>query len=222
MLPDRLEAGEIDALIAPADPPKFKRNHPFIRPLIPDAREAEAAYFKRTGVFPILHLLVVRNDVYEKHPWVASSLLRAFADAKKAVYSDLGETLEGLRYTLPWLDGHVDKVRDVMGEDFWPYGVSRNRATLETYLRYLKHQGLIQRTPAVEELFAPTRWRRERDMTRSITQSIGIAAPLGAVWSFVATRATCTSGPSASRPRSRRRSATRTASRRPAASSSCT
>ena len=153
-LPDRLEAGEIDALIAPRIPAKF-RAHPHVRPMFPDARAVELEYFKKTGVFPILHLVVIKESIYREHPWVASSLMRAFNEAKDVCYKDLAETLEGTKYTVPWLDSHLTDVRAQLGEDFWPYGVKRNRAALETYGRYLHQQHFVERPVAAEELFAP-------------------------------------------------------------------
>ena len=154
MLPDRLEAGEIDALIHPRIPDKF-RNHDFIKPMFPNARQLEVEYFQKTGVFPILHLVVIKRELYEKHPWVASSLMRAFVQARDICYRDLAETLEGIRYTVPWLDAHVQDVRQQLGgADFWPYGLKRNRQTLEMYVRYMQQQHFIEGPIAVEELFA--------------------------------------------------------------------
>ena len=154
LLPDRLEVGEFDALIHPRIPDKF-RNHDFVKPMFPNARQLEIDYFSKTGVFPILHLLVIKQEVYEKHPWVASSLLRAFVQARDVCYRDLNETLEGNRYTVPWLDAHVQDVRKQLGgADFWPYGLKRNRSALETYVRYMQQQHLIERPIAAEELFA--------------------------------------------------------------------
>jgi 4,5-dihydroxyphthalate decarboxylase len=154
LLPDRLEAGEFDALIHPRIPDKF-RNHDFIKPMFPNSRQVELEYFRKTGVFPILHLVVIKREVYEKHPWVASSLLRAFVQARDICYRDLAETLEGTKYTLPWLDSHVQDVRQQLGDaDFWPYGLNRNRRTLEAYMRYLEQQYFIEHGIPVEELFA--------------------------------------------------------------------
>jgi len=154
LLPDRLEGGEFDALIHPRIPDKF-RNHDFIKPMFPNARQLEIDYFARTGIFPILHLVVIKREVYANHPWVASSLLRAFVKARDICYRDLNETLEGSRYTVPWLDAHLEEVRNQLGgPDFWPYGLKRNRMALETYIRYLQQQHLIGRALGAEELFA--------------------------------------------------------------------
>jgi 4,5-dihydroxyphthalate decarboxylase len=154
-LVDRLEAGEIDALIAPRVPPSYGKPGSPIRRLFTDSKPLEIEFFRRTGIFPILHLVVIRNDVYQKHPWVASSLFRAFVRARDRCYLDTSETLEGLRYTVPWLDSAMDEVRAVMGRDHWPYGVARNRHVLETYIGYLKDQHLLTRSITPEELFAP-------------------------------------------------------------------
>lgn len=154
MLPDRLEAGEIDALIHPRIPDKF-RNHEFIKPMFPDSRRTEIEYFNKTGVFPILHQVVIKQEIYQKHPWVASSLLRAFTQARDICYRDLSETLEGIRYTVPWLDSHVHDVRQQLGgADYWPYGLKKNRKTLEAYVHYMHQQHFIEKPIAVEELFA--------------------------------------------------------------------
>lgn len=153
-LPDRLEAGEIDALIHPRIPEKF-RAHPHIKPMFADSRAVELEYFHKTGVFPILHLVVIKESIYHDHQWVASSLLRAFQQAKEICYRDLAETLEGVRYTIPWLDSHLSEVRQQLGADFWPYGLKRNRQTLDTYIRYLHQQHFLSNPIPAEELFAP-------------------------------------------------------------------
>jgi 4,5-dihydroxyphthalate decarboxylase len=155
MLADRLEDGEIDALIGPTVPPKFRGGHPHVRRLFPNPREVEREYFHRTRIFPILHTVVIKEAVYDKHPWVASSLYRAFVQAKETCYRDLSDTMERLRYTVPWLDFHVEDLWRTMGQDFWPYGLKSNRHVLETYIQYLYEQHLLDRRPAVEELFAP-------------------------------------------------------------------
>ncbi len=154
MLPDRLEDGEIDALIAPTIPPKFRGDHPHVRRLFPDPKAVELEYYQRTRIFPILHLVVIKQEIYDKHPWVASSLYRAFVQAKEICYRDLSDTLERLRYTVPWLDTHVEELWKIMGQDFWPYGLKANQHVLETYVQYLSEQHLIGRKPAFEELFA--------------------------------------------------------------------
>lgn len=153
-LADRLEDGEIDALIAPRVPPKFRMGHPHVRRLFPTPKAVELEYYKRTKIFPILHLVVIKASIYEEHPWVASSLYRAFLKAKELCYQDLSDTMEGLRYTVPWLDVYMEEIWELMGQDFWPYGLKANRHVLETYMQYLYEQSLIDRIISLEELFA--------------------------------------------------------------------
>lgn len=154
MLPDRLTDGEIDALILPRVPPQFRMGHPRITRLFPNYKDVEFDYFKRTKIFPILHTVVVKEKIYEQHPWVASSLFRAFVEAKEICYRDLSETMEGGRYTVPWLESYVEEIWKTMGKDFWPYGLQANHHALETYIRYLYEQHLIERPIPIEELFA--------------------------------------------------------------------
>ena len=149
-----LESGELDAIISPNMPVAFTKDPSPIRRLFPNYREAEREYFVRTGIFPIMHTVVLRRDVYEQHPWAAHSLYLAFAEAKRRAYEQLVET-DALKVTLPWVLAELEETRRVMGHDFWPYGLTRNRPALEALPQYLYEQGLADRVPAVEELFAP-------------------------------------------------------------------
>jgi len=101
-----------------------------------------------------MHAVVVRRPIYEKHPWVAMSLFKAFARAQKETYDDLYVTA-ALKAMLPWLTRHVEDARALMGDDYWPYGFERNREALATFLRYHHEQGLSKRRLEPEELFAP-------------------------------------------------------------------
>jgi 4,5-dihydroxyphthalate decarboxylase len=114
----------------------------------------ERDYFRRTGIFPIMHVVVIRRDVYERDRWVAQSLYKAFSAAQRESYADLSETA-ALKTMLPWLTAHVEEARREMGDDFWPYGLDRNRHTLATFLRYSHEQGLAAQRLTPEELFAP-------------------------------------------------------------------
>jgi len=113
----------------------------------------EKAYFRRTGIFPIMHALGVRRDMHERHPWLAASLAKAFEQAKQVSQQDLFE-VTALKIGLPWIVSNAQAAREVMGADVWPYGVEANRKTLETMTRYSFEQGLAVRKLAVEELFA--------------------------------------------------------------------
>jgi len=150
-LPDRtllemLAKGELDAVISARalDAPR----------LFEDYRAAETEYWKKTRIFPIMHVLVLRRDVYERDRWIAMNLYQAFAEAKRASLARVSEF--GLSHLpLPWVPDHVRQWREIAGEDFWPYGVAPNRPTLEAFLQYGFEQGVCQRRLAVEELFAP-------------------------------------------------------------------
>jgi 4,5-dihydroxyphthalate decarboxylase len=150
-LPDRtlldlLARGELDAVISARalDAPR----------LFEDYRAAEAAYWKKTRIFPIMHVLVLRREVYERDRWIAMNLLKAFEEAKRASLARVSEF--GLSHLpLPWVPDHVRQWREVAGEDFWPYGVAPNRPTLEAFLQYGFEQGVCRRRLSVEELFAP-------------------------------------------------------------------
>jgi 4,5-dihydroxyphthalate decarboxylase len=158
--PDRslsamLEEGELDALFAVHIPSPFRRGSPRIRRLFPNFREVERNYYQRTRIFPIMHTVVIRDDVYRAHPWVAPRLYQAFCEARALAVDELYDT-DALRLALPWLIDHVEEYRQVFGKDWWPYGVEPNRPTLEAIARYVVEQGLASRVVPPEELFAPT------------------------------------------------------------------
>jgi 4,5-dihydroxyphthalate decarboxylase len=148
-----LAAGEIDALYTARAPSSF-RDGANVRRLFDDYEPIERDYFARTGIFPIMHTVVIRRDVYERHRWVAQSLYKAFVAAQRQTYQDLLETA-ALKVMLPWLTAHVERTRRDMGDDFWPYGLTRNHATLATFLRYSHEQGLAKARLDPEQLFAP-------------------------------------------------------------------
>ncbi len=125
-----------------------------MRRLFEDYVDVERAYFRRTRIFPIMHTIVIRRDVYRANPWVAQSLLKAFVEAKRRVYENLSTT-HALTTMLPWQVAQVEEARREMGEDWWPYGLEPNRHVLETFLRYHHEQGLSKRRLRAEELFAP-------------------------------------------------------------------
>jgi 4,5-dihydroxyphthalate decarboxylase len=157
--PDRtlsamLAAGEIDALYTARAPSSFRDGSGKVRRLFEDFPLVEREYFRRTRIFPIMHTVVIRRDVYARHRWVAQSLAKAFAAAQRAAYEDLAHTA-ALKTMLPWLTAYVEETRREMGDDFWPYGLSKNRDALATFLRYSHEQGLSRRRLEPEELFAP-------------------------------------------------------------------
>ncbi|MEN3269585.1 ABC transporter substrate-binding protein [Pseudonocardia sp.] len=153
-LSEMLVTGEIDALYAPRTPRPLLEGRPEVRRLFPDPRAVEEQYAAETGIFPIMHVVVLRRDVYEARPWIARSLFSAFEQAKAVTEDRMGETAAN-RYMLPWLYDEVERTRRVLGPDFWPYGLEPNHTTLEVFLRYAHEQGLTHRRLAPDELFVP-------------------------------------------------------------------
>ncbi len=153
-LSQMLDSGELDALLTARVPSCFTRGSSNVARLFEDYRNVEEKYYQKTGIFPIMHTIVIRNDVYKENPWVAMNLYKAFCQAKEMVLNSYKETA-ALHVTLPWLNEEVARTRRLMGEDWWPYGVEKNRKTLETFLRYHYEQGLSARPMTVDELFSP-------------------------------------------------------------------
>ncbi|NBE50567.1 ABC transporter substrate-binding protein [Streptomyces boluensis] len=149
-LADMLLDGEIDALYSARMPLPFAQADSRITRLFPDPRQVEEKYFADTGIFPIMHVVALRRDVYDARPWLARSLYKAFEESRALALRRIGET-NALRYSLPWLYEEVERTRSVMGMDFWPYGAAANDITLRTLLRYMHEQGLT------EDLFTPER-----------------------------------------------------------------
>ncbi len=153
-LSSMLAGGDIDALYTARMPSCFRRGEGQVKRLFEDFNPIERDYFRRTHIFPIMHTVVMRRDVYERNPWVAQSLFKAFCAAQQETYDDLNETA-ALKAMLPWLPAHIEETRREMGDDFWPYGFQRNRDTLATFLRYSYEQGLSKQLLEPERLFAP-------------------------------------------------------------------
>ncbi len=151
---DLLEAGEIHAIIGSNLPRALKHNPDVVR-LFPDFRAREKDYFRRTRIFPIMHLVVIRNEIYERHPFVATSLYNAFCAAKDLARKKMRYS-GTLRYMLPWLPADVEEIDELFGGDCWPYGVEPNRPTLEALVSYMAEQGLIPEPIPIEKLFVPT------------------------------------------------------------------
>lgn len=148
-----LADGGIDALYSPRVPSSFRPGGP-VRRLFDDPVAAEKEYFAATGIFPIMHVVVVRRDVYEQYPWVAQSLTKALHLAKQQAMANLYDS-SALRFTLPWLIPAVEEARALLGADYWSYGLAANEGTLATFLRYHHEQGLSRRRYEPKELFAP-------------------------------------------------------------------
>ena len=153
-LSQMLLSGEIDALYTARRPSSFRTGGGRVKRLFENYVDVERAYFRSSGIFPIMHVVAIRRDVYEANRWVAQSLYKAFVEAQRRTYADLQDTA-ALKAMLPWLTAHVEDARREMGDDFWPYGLDRNRQTLATFLRYHHEQGLSKRLLSADELFAP-------------------------------------------------------------------
>jgi 4,5-dihydroxyphthalate decarboxylase len=151
-LSQHLDNGRIDGLISALAPSCLGRN-PSVRRLFPDYRAVEEAYFERTRMFPIMHLVGIRRSLLERHPWLAVNTYVAYLKAKEICYRQL-ETIGHLFTTLPWPVEELSRARGLMGEDFWSYGVEANRRELAAVSRYAFEQGIIDRQLAVEDLFA--------------------------------------------------------------------
>ncbi len=153
-LEQMLAAGELDALLSLYIPKLFLEGSPAIARLFPAYKAAEQDYYRRTGIFPIMHTVVLREDVHRAHPWAARSIYRAFVAARDLAVDGLYDT-DALRVALPWLIDHVEEAWRVLGRDFWAYGLEPNRPTFEAIGRYVQEQGLSPRVVGADELFAP-------------------------------------------------------------------
>jgi 4,5-dihydroxyphthalate decarboxylase len=150
-----LRDGELDAIFTARPPSSFLRGEPHITRLFPDTRAAEMGYFKKTGLFPIMHLVGIRKTLLAQYPWLATSVYKAFCEAKALAMFDLCD-VNALIVTLPFLEAETRETMAVMGNDFWRYGVHENKREIEALTGYAFEQGLIDRKPALDELFAPS------------------------------------------------------------------
>jgi 4,5-dihydroxyphthalate decarboxylase len=153
-LSDMLAAGELDGVVTARAPACFTAGAPDIARLFPDFRAAEEDYYRKTQMFPIMHLLAIRKTLVEAHPWLAMSVVKAFYEAKQIAMAEMHE-IAVLAVMLPWLSDEFRRAQAVMGADVWRYGVAENRKELDAMLRYSVEQGLSGRRVELEELFAP-------------------------------------------------------------------
>jgi 4,5-dihydroxyphthalate decarboxylase len=149
-----LEAGEIDALYAPRAPSTLHNGSGKVSRLFPDYHSVEREYYLKTKIFPPMHVIAIRREVYDKNRWVAQSLYKAFVLAQREVYEDMHQAA-ALKFMLPWLIPHVEETERLLGRDFWPYGYEPNVHPLRTFLRYSYEQGLSKRQLEPKDLFAP-------------------------------------------------------------------
>ncbi|MDC0033137.1 ABC transporter substrate-binding protein [Alphaproteobacteria bacterium] len=155
--------GELDAIVTARAPSSYNEKHPNVARLFEDYKAEEISYYKRTGIYPPMHCVAIRREVYERNRWIAQSLYKAFLAAKE--YSSIAHMFDGhLRYALPFLHAAVDEHHQIFGDDDpWKYGVEENRHTLETLVSYSHEQGLIPRAYDLSELFAEEIWATSRN-----------------------------------------------------------
>ncbi|MGI9586410.1 MAG: ABC transporter substrate-binding protein, partial [Acidimicrobiia bacterium] len=152
---DLLVDDEVDALFHAAEPEAFVAGNPLVARLFTDSRGAERAYYAKTGVFPIMHAVAIRSDIAEANPWLPEAVFRAYTAAKQQALHRL-RTMGWAMISLPWLAQEEEATRDLMGDNFWSYGLEANRGTLDSLLEYSHEQGLMDRIPSPEELFHPS------------------------------------------------------------------
>ena len=149
-----LDRGEIDGFIGPRPPSRSALRNPAIGWLFDDPTAAAKDYYRRTGVFPIMHIVGIRKELADRHPWLPAAVLKAFTQSKAAALELLADT-SATKVTLPFVEEQLKAARETMGEDYWSYGVAAARRTLETFVRHHHAQGLSPRQVPVEELFHP-------------------------------------------------------------------
>jgi 4,5-dihydroxyphthalate decarboxylase len=150
-----LRDGELDALFTARGPSSFLRGEPHIKRLFANTREAERAYYEKTRMFPIMHLVGIRKELVKKYPWLPSSVYKAFCEAKALAMIDLLD-VNALMVTHPWLIAETEETMAIMGKDFWSYGIHENMREITALAQYAHEQGLIDRKVTVEELFHPS------------------------------------------------------------------
>lgn len=159
-VPDRsltelLLAGDVDAIICARPPRLFEEGDTRIRRLFQDFRPVEEAYWRETGIFPIMHTVALQREAFDRHPWIGPNLFRAFEEAKR---NSLRRALDGniCRFPIPWCFDYAERSRTIFGEDFWPYGIERNRVAIEAFALACYEQGVAHRLMTVDELFPPS------------------------------------------------------------------
>ncbi len=150
---DLLVDRDVDALFHAAEPRAFIERHPKVARLFPDARQTERNYYAKTGIFPIMHAVAIRNVLVEKHAWLPKAIFQAYSESKAMAYTEM--TRKWYLRTMPWFAQELESTRQLMGVDFFPYGIERNRKAVQALLRYTHDQGLAKRRLDVEDIFHP-------------------------------------------------------------------
>jgi 4,5-dihydroxyphthalate decarboxylase len=147
-----LLGGELEGALYPEILPSIRNGSPKVGLLFPNPKEAEIDYFRRSGHFPIMHTVVIKNEILEKAPWVGISILRAFQKTKEICYERMRDPRN---FALVWMKEHLQEQEALFGPDPWPYNLEDNRSNLEAIVRYEYEQGIIKKKPEIEELFFP-------------------------------------------------------------------
>jgi len=155
--------GEVDALFHAAEPKAYIEGNPIIGRLFPDFRQTERAYFKKTGIFPIMHAVAIRNDIAKDHPALPLAICKAYSEAKQLTYDFFRKTA-WVDVSLPWIAQEIEETRETMGENFWSYGIEGNRNTLNALFRYSHEQGLAKRCLTVDDILHPSTLDFEEDV----------------------------------------------------------
>ena len=150
-----LLSGGCDALITAITPKAYEEGNPKIRMLFSDPKTAEQQYFRKTGLFPIMHVVAIRTDVAKEKPWLPAAVLKMYSEAKQIAYENLATTT-AVKTTLPWAKDEYEETVELMGEDYWRYGIEANRKELELVMRYTYEQGLVKQQIGFEEIFHPS------------------------------------------------------------------
>jgi 4,5-dihydroxyphthalate decarboxylase len=148
-----LESGELDAAFCARAPDSFLSGSPRVGRLFPNPKQVEQAYYRRTGIHPIMHTVVIRRSLYERNRWVARSLYRAFEQSRELAYNRLHDS-SALSVMLPWTILEAEETRALFGGSYWAYGVGSNRKALETFTQYVFEHGITPRKLEVDTLFA--------------------------------------------------------------------
>ena len=152
---DLLASGDVDAVLHAAEPKCYTQGHPQVGRLFPDSRSTERAYYAKTGIFPAMHAVVIKKSLVKQHPWLVEAVFNAYSQSKKTAF-DYMLTLGSLMDSLPWFGQEFAETRELMGDNYYSYGIEANRKTLEALFGYSYEQGLCRRQLTIEELFEPT------------------------------------------------------------------
>jgi 4,5-dihydroxyphthalate decarboxylase len=154
-LTQMLNDGKLDAVMTARALSSYVNGVPNIGRMFPNYQEVERDYYRRTKIFPLMHLIGIRKSLVEKHPWLPANIYKAFCQAKTIALNEIRE-VGWPHVTLPWVDAQMAETAEFMGRDYWRYGVSESAHEIETLIRYAYDQGLLARKLSIEELFAPS------------------------------------------------------------------